>query len=108
MLLRWEGRPSTTMTTFKLSSVYRRVLDRVSREPGPLQYWSLPLLDRPRVEELISHGLLEVIKDPVKRDGLDRPIETLGITEAGRAILHPPLKPRKTIPGIVGEALFTA
>jgi hypothetical protein len=41
---------------------------------------------------------LEVIKDPVKREGLDRPIETLGITEAGRALLRPPLKPRKTIP----------
>jgi hypothetical protein len=39
-----------------------------------------------------------VIKNPVKRDGLDRPIETLGITEAGCAILHPPLKARKAIP----------
>jgi hypothetical protein len=31
----------------------------------------------------------------MKRDGLDRPIESLGIAEAGRLILHPPLKPRR-------------
>jgi hypothetical protein len=55
-------------------------------------------VDRSRVDELISRGLLEVIKDPVKRDGLDQPIEILGNTEAGGALLHLPLKPRKTIP----------
>jgi hypothetical protein len=81
-----------------VTSAYRRVLDRISREPGQLQHWSFPVMDRPRVEELISRGLLEVIKAPVKRDSLDRPIETLGITEAGRGLLHPPMKLRKAIP----------
>jgi hypothetical protein len=38
-------------TAFKLTSVYRRVLHRVSREPGQLQRWSFLLVDRPRVEE---------------------------------------------------------
>jgi hypothetical protein len=55
-------------------------------------------VDRPRADELVSRGLLEVIKDPVKRNGLDRSLETLGITEAGPALLHLPLKPRKTMP----------
>lgn len=61
------GKDEREMTTaFKLTSAYRRVLDRVSREPGQLQRWSFPLVDRPRVEELVSRGLLEVIKNPVK------------------------------------------
>lgn len=37
-------------TAFKLTFVYRRVLDRVSREPGQLQHWSFPHVDRPRVD----------------------------------------------------------
>jgi hypothetical protein len=85
-------------TEFKLTAGYRRILEHVSRKSGQLQKWDFMLVDRPRVDELVSRGFLELIKDPVEKDGSGRPIEILGITEAGRALLHPPLKPRKTIP----------
>ena len=87
-----------TTTALEVTAAYRRVLYRVSREPASAILWSFPPADRPLVHELVSRGLLAVIEHPTQRVDAGRPVEAFAITDAGRAVLYPPLKPRKTTP----------
>ena len=87
-----------TTTALKVTAAYRRILDRLSSEPATAMRWSFPFVDRPRIDQLISRGLLAAIEHPTQKDDMGRPAEALAITDAGRKVLYPPLKPRKTIP----------
>jgi len=86
-----------TTTALKLTAAYRRILDRVRREPASAMRWSFPSIDRSHIDQLVSRGLLAVVEHPTQKDEMGRPVEALAITDDGRKVLYPPMKPRKTI-----------